>query len=147
MLKLILNKKPREDNRYEKTLRLQMGDGCPLYSYGNDNSFLQNSYLNLIGLCKVGIHKFNCIFLNIYDIENEDQVRHRVFLVSEESLIKEIEEQFSQIDRIYIADGHHRCASAVKVGLKRRQEDKEGKEINAEYNYFLSVLSIYFIKH
>ena len=76
----------------------------------------------------------------VYDIENEDQVRHRVFLVSEESLIKEIEEQFSQIDRIYIADGHHRCASAVKVGLKRRQEDKEGKEIKAEYNYFLSVL-------
>ena len=40
---------------------------------------------------------------------------------------------------IYIADGHHRAASAVKVGLKRREEhpDYTGKE---EFNYFLAVL-------
>ena len=46
---------------------------------------------------------------------------------------------FQGIDRIYIADGHHRAASAVKVGLKRREEnpDYTGEE---EFNYFLSVL-------
>lgn len=39
------------------------------------------------------------------------------------------------MDKIYIADGHHRCASAVKVGLQRR---KEG--VVQESDYFLSVL-------
>ena len=43
------------------------------------------------------------------------------------------------MDSIYIADGHHRAASAIKVGLKRRAEhpDYNGTE---EFNYFLSVL-------
>ena len=43
------------------------------------------------------------------------------------------------MDSIYIADGHHRCASAVKVALKRKAENKDhtGEE---EYNRFLSVL-------
>ena len=52
---------------------------------------------------------------------------------------QEIREAFSKIDRIYIADGHHRAASAVKVGLKRRSENPNntGEE---EYNFFLSVL-------
>lgn len=75
----------------------------------------------------------------IYDVKYEDQVRHRVFLIEEDTLIQEIEEQFLQIDRIYIADGHHRCASAVKVGTKRREDDA-AKNQDAEYNYFLSVL-------
>ena len=50
-----------------------------------------------------------------------------------------IQGAFEKINEIYIADGHHRAASAVKVGLKRRQEnpDFDGTE---EYNYFLSVL-------
>ncbi|MDE6851228.1 MAG: DUF1015 family protein, partial [Lachnospiraceae bacterium] len=40
---------------------------------------------------------------------------------------------------IYIADGHHRAASAVKVGLKRREEHP-GYDGTEEFNYFLSVL-------
>lgn len=46
---------------------------------------------------------------------------------------------FAAIPHIYIADGHHRAASAVKVGLKRREENPNytGTE---EFNYFLSVL-------
>ncbi len=46
---------------------------------------------------------------------------------------------FAEIDSIYIADGHHRAASAVRVGLMRREANPgyTGKE---EFNYFLSVL-------
>ncbi len=53
--------------------------------------------------------------------------------------IKTVKDSFASIDSIYIADGHHRAASAVKVGLKRRKEnpDYTGDE---EFNYFLSVL-------
>ena len=75
----------------------------------------------------------------LYEVENEDGVNHRIFIINNTNDIKEIEEEFSGIEKIYIADGHHRCASAVKVGMKRREEAIE-KDENAEYNYFLSVL-------
>jgi uncharacterized protein (DUF1015 family) len=75
----------------------------------------------------------------LYDFVSEDGVGHRVWIVDAEDKIEAIARIFAQISAIYIADGHHRCASAVKVGLKRRQEhpDYTGEE---EFNYFLSVL-------
>ena len=75
----------------------------------------------------------------IYRFTAVDGITHIVWRVSEKERIHAIQEVFAGIDRIYIADGHHRAASAVKVGLKRRKEnlDFTGKE---EFNYFLSVL-------
>ena len=74
-----------------------------------------------------------------FDFTNEDGVRHRVFCVFEEELIRKIEAGFGNVDKVYIADGHHRCASAAKVCLKRRGQDAD-YDRDAEYNYFLSVL-------
>lgn len=76
----------------------------------------------------------------LYDFTSEDGIRHQVWKI--ESASKEahkIGEIFDRIDCVYIADGHHRAASAVKVGMKRRREHKDydGTE---EFNYFLSVL-------
>lgn len=75
----------------------------------------------------------------LYDFVAEDGVSHRVWILDEPSVILRIQEIFAAIPRIYIADGHHRAASAVKVGLKRRAEhsDHTGEE---PFNYFLSVL-------
>lgn len=75
----------------------------------------------------------------LYDFVAEDGVRHRVWAVSRQEQIETIERTFAGIQEIYIADGHHRAASAVKVGQKRRKEhpDYDGTE---EFNYFLSVL-------
>lgn len=75
----------------------------------------------------------------IYDFVSEDGVGHTVWEISEQSDIDDVRNAFNQIEDIYIADGHHRAASAVKVGLKRRNENKNftGEE---EFNYFLSVL-------
>lgn len=75
----------------------------------------------------------------VYDFVSEDGIGHRVWLVDDEQDILKIKEAFAKIDAVYIADGHHRCASAVKVGLMRRQghPDYTGEE---EFNYFLSVL-------
>ncbi|MCM1568938.1 MAG: DUF1015 domain-containing protein [Roseburia sp.] len=70
---------------------------------------------------------------------SEDSISHRVWVLSNQSMIAEIREAFKKIAAIYIADGHHRCASAVKVGLKRRRENP-GYTGEEEYNYFLSVL-------
>lgn len=76
---------------------------------------------------------------DIYDFTSEDGVRHRVFIIHNEADIKIIRDTFSSIDKIYIADGHHRSASAVRVGKMRREKnpDYTGDE---EFNYFLSVL-------
>lgn len=76
---------------------------------------------------------------NIFDFTSEDGIRHRGWMVSDETLVSEIQNAFAGIDNIYIADGHHRAASAVKVGVKRRNE-KSGYTGNEEFNFFLSVL-------
>ncbi len=75
----------------------------------------------------------------VYDFVSEDGIVHRVWVISHEEWVETIHKTFENIPAIYIADGHHRCASAVKVGLKRREENPNysGEE---EYNYFLSVL-------
>ena len=75
----------------------------------------------------------------IYDFISEDGISHKVWVISDDAVIDSIQQEFSNIPAIYIADGHHRCASAVKVGLKRRAENL-GFSGNEEYNYFLSVL-------
>lgn len=75
----------------------------------------------------------------VYDFVSEDGIAHRVWIIDDDEQIDDIRERFSAIPSIYIADGHHRCASAVKVGLKRRElnPNDTGKEA---YHYFLSVL-------
>ena len=60
----------------------------------------------------------------------------------EDEVISEINKEFAGIDSLYIADGHHRAASAVKVGLKRREQNP-GYTGEEEFNYFLSVVFPY----
>lgn len=58
-------------------------------------------------------------------------------------MIRTIKEAFAGISRIYIADGHHRAASAVRVSLMRREEARtrgEAADGSHEYDSFLSVL-------
>ncbi len=75
----------------------------------------------------------------LYDFTMEDQVRHQVWKIADADTIHSIYQIFQTIDNVYIADGHHRAASAVKVGLKRRSENPRYTG-NEEFNYFLSVL-------
>ncbi|MCR5687089.1 MAG: DUF1015 family protein [Lachnospiraceae bacterium] len=75
----------------------------------------------------------------LYDFTAPDGIIHRVWIVREDKDISTIEKAFSETDSIYIADGHHRCASAVKVALSRREKNP-GYDGSEEFNYFLSVL-------
>lgn len=75
----------------------------------------------------------------IYQFLTPDAINHTVWRIDQTDRILTIRNAFEEIDRIYIADGHHRAASAVKVGLKRRQENP-GYTGMEEFNYFLSVL-------
>ncbi|MDO5135286.1 MAG: DUF1015 family protein [Eubacteriales bacterium] len=74
-----------------------------------------------------------------YDFVAEDGVIHRAWVIHEEETKERIEREFSGISSIYIADGHHRAASAVKVGLKRRREHP-GCTGEEAFHYFLSVV-------
>lgn len=74
----------------------------------------------------------------VYDFVSDDGIRHRVWVIDTQEIIEKLTKLFSNIDSLYIADGHHRNASAVKVGLNRRGEGTY--DPSAEYNYYLSVL-------
>lgn len=74
-----------------------------------------------------------------YDFTSKDGITHRVWVITDDQEVARISNLFASTDSIYIADGHHRCASAVKVGLKRR-EAHPGYTGEEEFNYFLSVL-------
>lgn len=69
----------------------------------------------------------------------EDNVDQTVWVINDQEKVAKLSELFKGVDYLYIADGHHRSASAVKVGMKRREENPKytGEE---EFNYFLSVI-------
>lgn len=75
----------------------------------------------------------------LYDLHREDGTRHTVWIMDAPEQIGAIQNAFAEIQNIYIADGHHRCASAVKVGMKRAAENPNDTGTEA-YHYFLSVL-------
>lgn len=75
----------------------------------------------------------------IYDFISEDGNGHRVWIIDDNIVIEKLVKLFKSIRYLYIADGHHRSASAVKVALKRRKQI--GNYIgNEEFNYFLSII-------
>lgn len=82
----------------------------------------------------------------LYDFAGEDGVTHRVWRMaaaSEETACSQayagLVAAFAKVSCAYIADGHHRAASAVKVGLARRKANP-GYDGTEEFNYFMSVL-------
>jgi len=75
----------------------------------------------------------------VYDFKKEDEVTHQLWVVDDAETITELERLFREIDLLYIADGHHRTASAANVALKRREENPDAPE-DAELNYSMAVI-------
>ena len=73
-----------------------------------------------------------------YDFVSDDGVSQTVWVIDDDAVIDTLVKEFAEIPYLYIADGHHRCASAVRVGERRRGEGEYDK--NAEFNFFLSVI-------
>ena len=68
-----------------------------------------------------------------------DGVRHTVWVIADAARIEAIEESFEKVPELYVADGHHRSASAARVGNERRE--KLGTWTGQEpFNRFLAVL-------
>ena len=75
----------------------------------------------------------------VYDFRTEDGIANTVWVIENEELNNKLSSLLESAGAFYIADGHHRCASAVNVGKKRREENPQysGTE---EFNFFLAVL-------
>lgn len=76
----------------------------------------------------------------LYDFLSNDNVRHTVWRISEDKIINKIVEEFKSIQYLYIADGHHRAASAENVAKEMRMKNSgyTGKE---EFNYYLAMIA------
>ncbi len=74
----------------------------------------------------------------VYDFVTEDGIANTVWVVDDEAIIAQITEKFAQTDSLYIADGHHRAASAVSVAKMRRAANP-GFTGEEEFNFFLAV--------
>jgi len=74
-----------------------------------------------------------------YDFISDDSIHHTLWVMDDPEDIKAIQNAFTSLPNLYVADGHHRTASAAKVGLKKREQfpDYTGDE---EFNYFMAVI-------
>lgn len=72
----------------------------------------------------------------IYDFTSYHEVQHRVWVIDDPAIIADLTTAFDQVPALYIADGHHRTESAVKVGLEKRAAGEQ----SSESDYFLSII-------
>lgn len=100
----------------------------PIFLFHKNNENLQSLTL-----------KITITHNSIINFTDELDVTHIIYPVYDKSLIQTIQKEFNQMNSIYIADGHHRCASAYKVGqqLKSENPNHTGEE---SYNFNLSVI-------
>lgn len=74
-----------------------------------------------------------------YHFVSEDRIEHTFWLVKDREVINGLTGSFTAINPLYVADGHHRSASAVRVRNIKRDENKNHTGIE-EYNFFLCVI-------
>lgn len=73
-----------------------------------------------------------------YDYTTTDRVRHKLWVINDTKQVRLLEERFSEVPAVYIADGHHRSASSALLG-KTRREANPGYTGKEPYNFYLGV--------
>ncbi len=71
----------------------------------------------------------------VYDFVSEDGIGHQVWVIDNEIIVEEIIALFKEIEKLYIADGHHRIEAAARVAMENGRGHKKSDEIN----YFLAI--------
>lgn len=76
----------------------------------------------------------------LYDFTTEDNITHTIWKIEEEYNINYLVDEFDKIPYLYIADGHHRSASAENIAKEMREKypDYTGEE---EFNYYLAMIA------
>ena len=119
----------RPDKEDDRTCHIDVTNantGPVFLTFRNDGKF-QNI------LSKVLIKKEDISF------RADDSTNHSIWKINDQLNIEMIKSYFSTVSCLYIADGHHRAASASRVQKIRRDRGLE-KNSDAESNYFLSAI-------
>jgi uncharacterized protein (DUF1015 family) len=111
----------KEDDRVRQIEALNAQTGPVLLAYRSDPVVDR-----LIDAVTVGTPE--------YDLTADDEIRHTLWVVSDESVIERLTSEFDGMNALYIADGHHRSAAASRVASKLNG----GPE--AMSSYFLAVI-------
>jgi uncharacterized protein (DUF1015 family) len=127
--------KKHENTREEKELdRIEHVYACKAQTGPIFLCYRENATISEI------VEKVKSLDEPVYDFVSDGGVRNRVWIMEDEDENNMISRVFTNINEVYIADGHHRCASAVKVGLRMREEGKGTLKGKQQSDYFLSVL-------
>lgn len=121
-----LTRREKEDDRMRHVLATDANVGPAFFAYPDDE------VLNDI------ISRYACTVPEYDFVASEDGFRHRFWVISDKKDIDTITNEFAKMPSLYIADGHHRSAAAVRVADEKAKADPNhtGKE---EYNYFMAV--------
>lgn len=126
--------KKHEFTRPEKELdRTNNFDYCDANTAPIFLTYRKNDEINAIVNDWIKFH------MPIYNFISEDEITHIVWVIDADDIISRLTDLFANIKYLYIADGHHRSASSVSVGKKRREANPNftGDE---EFNFFMSVI-------
>ena len=72
----------------------------------------------------------------IYSFSAIDRCKHEMWIIDEQNRVKEISDLFNSINRIYIADGHHRMEALLKLSQFRQHQNPNHTGEEA-YNFFM----------
>ena len=119
-------RREKEEDRVDHIDRLNAQTGPIFLTYRNDDAIAE-----LIAKGTEGAPEL--------DFTTDDNMTHRVWTLSDRETVDGLVAAFKEQDALYIADGHHRSASAVRVAKLRREQFGPGDE-HTEYNYFMAIL-------
>jgi uncharacterized protein (DUF1015 family) len=74
----------------------------------------------------------------LYDLVADDGIGHRLWMIDNPEFVERLTSLFDNMNALYIADGHHRSASASRVAAARNA-DNPAHTGDENYNYFLCV--------
>ena len=119
-------RREKEEDRVDHIDRLNAQTGPIFLTYRNDDDIAELIAKGIEGAPEL-------------DFTTDDNMTHRVWTLSDREIVDGLVVAFKEQDALYIADGHHRSASAVRVAKMRREQFGPGDE-DTEYNYFMAIL-------
>lgn len=120
-------RKDKEDDRTKLTDVLSANTG-PVFLTYRDDALIDNIVSNSVAEKP------------LFDVQGKDNVKHTVWRVSEANAEQLVRLFDSRVQRAYIADGHHRSASAARVARSRVAAAGENCTGDEDFNWFLAVL-------
>ena len=105
------------EEMFKKYLQITGFNADPvLLSYSNQNNVIENILLDYQNTRAE------------YEFTTTNKVLHKLWVINDKETINNITEEFKRINNLYIADGHHRCASSALLSQKNKNK------------YFMSLL-------